>query len=103
MKILHVTPIYEPAWKAGGVVRSTSLICRALAELGHEVVVFTTNADRQGYLSVPVNRPVNVGGVEVWYFHTNMPKAFRYSKLLRDACKEKIDKLYNNISRRKKK
>jgi len=31
----RVTPIYEPAWKAGGVVRSTSLLCRALAKLGH--------------------------------------------------------------------
>jgi len=36
MRILHVTPIYEPAWKAGGVVRSTSLLCKALAELGHK-------------------------------------------------------------------
>jgi len=36
MKILHVTPIYELAWEAGGVVRSTSLLCRALAELGHK-------------------------------------------------------------------
>jgi len=36
MNILHVTPVYEPAWKAGGVVRSTSLLCRALAELGQK-------------------------------------------------------------------
>lgn len=90
MRILHVTPIYEPAWKAGGVVRSTSLLCRALAELGHEVTVFTTNSDGKGYLDVPVNVPVEVGGVKVYYFHTNFPSFFRYSRQLKIVCKKMI-------------
>ena len=90
LKILHITPIYEPAWKAGGVVRSTSLLCRALAKLGHEVTVFTTNSDGKGYLDVPVNVPVNVGGVKVYYFHTNFPSFLRYSRQLKIACKKMI-------------
>ncbi len=90
LKILHVTPIYEPAWKAGGVVRSTSSLCRALVELGHEVNVFTTNSDGKRHLDVPVNKPVDVGGVEVWYFHTPYPGMIRYSGKLKKACKQMI-------------
>ena len=90
MRILHVTPIYEPAWKAGGVVRSTSLLCKALAELGHEVTVFTTNSDGKGYLDVPVNVPVDVGSVRVYYFFTRFPKMIRYSKRLGAACRKMI-------------
>ncbi|HEB74400.1 MAG TPA: glycosyltransferase [Candidatus Desulfofervidus auxilii] len=92
MKILHVTPLYEPAWKAGGVVRFTSLLCRGLAELGHDVTVFTTNSDGYGYLEVPVNVATDVGRVEVYYFHTNSPRFIRYSRQLRLACKEMIVK-----------
>jgi len=92
MKILHVTPIYEPAWKAGGVVRFTSLLCRALVDLGHEVTVFTTNSDGYGYLKVPVNVATDVGRVKVYYFHTNSPRFIRYSRQLRLACREMIIK-----------
>jgi len=60
MRILHVTPLYEPAWKAGGVVRAISLLCRGLVSLGHKVTVYTTNTDGTNYLSVPVNQPVDV-------------------------------------------
>ena len=44
MKILHFTPMYAPAWKYGGVVRSTTLLCETLAQLGHQVTVVTTTA-----------------------------------------------------------
>jgi len=92
MRILHVTPLYEPAWKAGGVVRAISLLCRGLVSLGHKVTVYTTNTDGTNYLSVPVNQPVDVGGVEVWYFHTPMPRFFRYSRELAKACRNSISK-----------
>lgn len=92
MNILHIIPIYEPAWKTGGVVRSTSLLCRALAELGHNVIVFTTNSDGHSYLNVPVDIPINIGGVRVYYFHTNIPRFIRYSKRLKIACREMINK-----------
>ena len=71
-------------------MRSNSLLCRAIAELGHEVTVFTTNSDGRGYLDVPVNVPVDVGGVKVYYFHTNFPSFLRYSRQLKIACKKMI-------------
>jgi glycosyltransferase involved in cell wall biosynthesis len=36
--------MYAPAWKYGGVVRSTTLLCETLAQLGHQVTVVTTTA-----------------------------------------------------------
>jgi glycosyltransferase involved in cell wall biosynthesis len=41
MKLLHVTPFYEPYWAYGGMVRASSALCRALALRGHEVTVAT--------------------------------------------------------------
>lgn len=45
MRILHVTPFYEPAWGYGGTARAAAALCRALAGLGHEVVVATALLD----------------------------------------------------------
>jgi hypothetical protein len=41
MKLLHVTPFYEPYWAYGGMVRSSAALCRELARRGHEVCVAT--------------------------------------------------------------
>jgi glycosyltransferase involved in cell wall biosynthesis len=41
MKLLHVTPFYEPAWAYGGMARAAAGLCRALARRGHEVTVLT--------------------------------------------------------------
>jgi glycosyltransferase involved in cell wall biosynthesis len=41
MRLLHVTPFYEPCWAYGGMARSSSALCRALARRGHEVTVAT--------------------------------------------------------------
>lgn len=45
MRILHVTPFYEPAWAFGGIARASSALCRALAERGHDVHVVTARLD----------------------------------------------------------
>lgn len=72
MKILLVTPSYEPAWKYGGVVSSNSTLCRALVMLGASVTVYTTNASKGSKpLDVPLNVPVDCGGVSVFYFKSN--------------------------------
>ena len=42
MKVVHVTPVYAPAWQYGGPVRSTHLLACALAAKGHEITVLTT-------------------------------------------------------------
>lgn len=86
MRVLHITPVYEPAWHRGGVVRSVSQLCRGLVRQGLEVTVFTTDF---GQNSVSVNRPITVGGVEVYYFKTDFKK-FGYSRSLKDACRRFI-------------
>ncbi len=92
LKILHVTPHYEPAFEMGGVVRSVSQLCRGLAFLGVDVTVFTTNNNRIGnILNVPVNQEVHVEGVKVWYFPTRfLNRSFFYSPALGKACYERI-------------
>jgi glycosyltransferase involved in cell wall biosynthesis len=45
MKLLHVTPFYEPAWAYGGMARAVAALCRALAGRGHEVTVATALLD----------------------------------------------------------
>jgi glycosyltransferase involved in cell wall biosynthesis len=90
MKILHITPHYEPAWHLGGVVRSVSQLCRGLAALGLEVTVFTTDSGKDRRMEVPVNRPVDLGGVEVHYFKSDISLKYSYSRALRAACHRNI-------------
>lgn len=90
MKILHVTPAYEPAWHLGGVVRSVSQLCRGLAALGHEVTVFTTDSAGDRPLPVPVNQAVRVAGVKVYYFRTDFSYKYSYSRALRAACRQSL-------------
>ena len=92
MKILHVIPSYEPAWAFGGTVTATSQLCRALARHGIDVTVYTTDADgKGGHLDVPIEKPVNLGGVNVWYFHCDfgVKKAF-YSRGLGNKLSESV-------------
>lgn len=70
MRILHVVPSYVPAWRYGGPIRSVHGLCKALVEAGHDVEVFTTNADGPGELDVPIGTPIDVEAVKVWYFPT---------------------------------
>ncbi len=86
LRILHVTPLYEPAG-TGGVVRSLSELCRSLRQLGHHVTVFATDSDGYSRMRVPIDRAVDVGGVEVYYFHTPMPGLFQYSPAMDRACR----------------
>ncbi|MDH4027210.1 MAG: glycosyltransferase [Nitrospirota bacterium] len=82
MKILFITPLYEPAWKAGGGVLSfLSTLCRALARQGISVTVYTTNASGADEpLDVQPDRPVDLGGVKVFYFRSTFgPKNLFYS------------------------
>ena len=92
MKILHVTPHYEPAFEMGGIVTSVSSLCRGLFKLGQEVAVYTTNSNRLGkVLDGSGSQGVDVGGVTVWYFPTEvLNKKFFYSPGLGEACYKKM-------------
>lgn len=89
MRILHVVPSYLPAWRYGGPIRSVHGLCRALAAVGHEVVVATTNADGPGRLDVPLGAPVDRDGVAVRYFPLGFPaRLYRSPELLAWARRE---------------
>lgn len=62
MRILHVTPFYEPFWAYGGMARSSSALCRALVARGHEVTVATA------LLGEDVPRKAVEGGVRILRF-----------------------------------
>lgn len=63
-------PTYLPATRYGGPIYSVHGLCRALARLGHDVHVFTTDVDGAGRSDVPLATPVTRDGVHVWYFPT---------------------------------
>jgi glycosyltransferase involved in cell wall biosynthesis len=64
VNILHVTPYYAPAYSFGGVVRAVEGMARALAGLGHNVTVLTTDAHTRSSRS-PAPREEMRDGVRV--------------------------------------
>jgi glycosyltransferase involved in cell wall biosynthesis len=68
MKVLFAVHGYKPAYRVGGPIYSVSALAEGLATRGHKVVVFTTNSNLDQDLDVPTDRPIDVNGVEVWYF-----------------------------------
>lgn len=68
MRILFAVHAYKPAYRVGGPIISVSSLAERLIARGHQVIVFTTNSNLDQDLDVPVDRPIDVDGVEVWYF-----------------------------------
>jgi glycosyltransferase involved in cell wall biosynthesis len=68
LKLLAVLNYYKPAYGFGGPVRSLSALCEAWAALGVDLKLLTTDADVAGRLDVPLETPVMVDGVEVYYY-----------------------------------
>ena len=73
MRILYATPAYKPAYRMGGPIASVSAAAEMLVKRGHHVTVVTTNANLDEDLDVPTGRPIDVDGVEVWYFRREEP------------------------------
>lgn len=68
MNILYAVHGYKPAYRIGGPVLSVSALAETLVRKGHQVTVFTTNSNLDQDLDVPLDQPVDVEGVNVWYF-----------------------------------
>jgi glycosyltransferase involved in cell wall biosynthesis len=73
LRILYATPGYKPAYRLGGPVVSVAAVAERLVRRGHRVTVFATNSNLDEELDVPLDRPVDVDGVEVWYFERKEP------------------------------
>jgi glycosyltransferase involved in cell wall biosynthesis len=73
MNILYAVHAYKPAYRIGGPVISVSSAAEMLAKKGHHVTVFTTSSNLDDELDVPLDQPIDVDGVEVWYFRREEP------------------------------
>lgn len=90
MKILHVIPTYLPAVRHGGPIFAVHGLARALAGLGHEVTVFTTNAHGAGELAVPLEQAVELDGVRVRYFPVRFPRRLAYAPAMAEALAREV-------------
>jgi glycosyltransferase involved in cell wall biosynthesis len=73
MKILYAVLGYKPAYRLGGPIHTVSAVAERLVRKGHEVIVFTTNSNLDEEMDVPTNQPIDVVGVQVWYFNREEP------------------------------
>jgi glycosyltransferase involved in cell wall biosynthesis len=91
LRLLHVVPTYLPALRYGGPIRSVHALCRALAEDGHDVHVFTTNVDGPSDSDVPLLQPVDLEGVKVTYFPSRYLRRLYWSPPMRRALAGSVD------------
>jgi glycosyltransferase involved in cell wall biosynthesis len=68
MNILFIVPSYKPAYIYGGPIVSVSKLAEQLAQLGHQVTVYTTTANGEKELDISSDAAVMVNGVAVRYF-----------------------------------
>lgn len=88
MKILHVIANLAPRY--GGPSKACWEMARAVARLGHEVSIYTTNQDGPKELAVPLDRPVYRDGVAIRYFPIQPPRFWGTSLPLARALRQKI-------------
>lgn len=90
MRLLHVVASYLPARRYGGTIVSVHGLCRALAGRGHDVHVYTTSVDGPGDSAVPHGEPVNMDGVNVWYFESRSLRRIYRSPALAQALRAHV-------------
>jgi glycosyltransferase involved in cell wall biosynthesis len=90
VKILHVVPSYLPAVRYGGPIYSVHGLAAAQAAQGHDVSVFTTNADGPGESNVPVGSPVDIDGVKVSYFAIGSPRRLFRAPAMKPALAKQV-------------
>jgi glycosyltransferase involved in cell wall biosynthesis len=83
MRILMVSPHYVPAYFYGGVLHVAHSLGKSLVSQGHEVRVCTTNLRNPTEdLAVPLDEPVMVDGVQVFYEPTVFSRYWGFSPRL---------------------
>lgn len=68
LNILHIIPAYKPAQHYGGPTISVSRLAEAQAHHNARISVYTTTANGSEELDMPTAQPIDVAGVQVWYF-----------------------------------
>jgi glycosyltransferase involved in cell wall biosynthesis len=90
LRILHVAPSYYPAVRYGGPIWSVRGLVAAQVKQGHDVHVFTTNADGPERLDVPVDQPVMLDGAYIHYFELGSPARLYRSPPLAEALVKRV-------------
>lgn len=90
MRILHVVPTYIPAYRYGGPIFAVHGLCKALAKLGNNVHVFTTNVDGERDSNVPLGIPINLDSVKVWYFPSKRLRRLYWSPPMQKELEKQI-------------
>ena len=74
----------------GGPIYSVHALARALARRGNEVHVYTTNIDGESVSPVPLREPVDIDGVQVWYFSTGFGRRLYRSPAMGRALRANL-------------
>lgn len=83
MKIVQAISHYVPAYRFGGPLQVAHALGKELVRGGHEVSVCCTNqADETRNLDVPLDEPVSVEGVQVYYEPVPRWRRWGYSPAL---------------------
>lgn len=72
MRVLHVIGALAPRY--GGPSKACPEMAQAVARLGHDVAIYTTNLDGPGVLDLPVGRPLRQGSLSITYFPIQRPR-----------------------------
>ena len=67
MRVVHMLPVWAPAWQYGGPVHSVGRLCDGLAAAGVTVEVLTTTAGLPEWPAEHTGVPLQLGGVTVTY------------------------------------
>jgi glycosyltransferase involved in cell wall biosynthesis/SAM-dependent methyltransferase len=89
MRILQVIGSLAPRY--GGPSISCPALCRALAERGHDVTVYTTDVDGGARMDVRLDQPARADGFRIRYFSAwAHPREFKVSPDLATALKQTV-------------
>jgi glycosyltransferase involved in cell wall biosynthesis len=88
MRILQVIAALAPRY--GGPAVAGPELSRELARQGHQLSIFTSDADGSGHLKVPLGRPIRDHGVDVHYFHGTEIGKYVFSPGMWRALKYKV-------------
>ena len=88
MRIVHAIATLSATY--GGPPKACLETARAVAALGHEVSILTTDLAFPGRLEVPLDRPVDRGGIDVRYHPAVRPHFWGTSPALARALREAI-------------
>jgi len=81
LKILQVIPYFPPAYAFGGPVQGAYQISRQLAKMGHEVVVYTSDAKDFTSRLTSINTFEELDGFKVYYLRNISMFFVKYFKL----------------------